>query len=278
MATELIFSTKTIEDLTRETMEDLQKTNINDSPAGVARLILEKVNEKIGAFYSQLETYHVQSFLSHATGDFLDRIGDLLNCKRMDQEEDEDYRYRIHQQTLTLEKANETAIRLAVLTTPGVADVILKPYVYGSGSFAVYPIFDDPYEWSNEIIQEIERRINDVKAFGVKTIIVQPKLLPVELKGRILVKSTVSQKEKESLKGQAIQAVRSYIQTRKPGEKLQIEDIIQLIHSLHTNILDVELYSLTINDRARNITTQNCEWDERFVEAQKPYAIDFLVV
>ena len=84
--------------------------------------------------------------------------------------------------------------------------------------FAVYPVFDDPYAWSNEIIQEIERRVNDVKAFGVKTIIVQPKLLPVELKGRILVKSTVSQKEKESLKGQVIQTVRSYIQTRKPGE------------------------------------------------------------
>lgn len=52
-------------------------------------------------------------------------------------ESDDNYRYRIVNRVLEAEAANETAIRLAVLSTPGVADVIILRRYRGIGTFGV---------------------------------------------------------------------------------------------------------------------------------------------
>lgn len=54
-----------------------------------------------------------------------------------DVESDTNYRFRIANATVASERANETALRLAALAVPGVADILMLQYFSGIGSFDI---------------------------------------------------------------------------------------------------------------------------------------------
>lgn len=271
----LLLIDKSFDTLMAETLADLQNTSINDGPGGVARLLLSKVNEKLSTFYDALQLKHTEAFLSKAKGPTLDLIGELLNCTRLPGESDEEYKYRIHQQPLSLEKANETAIRLAVLSVPGVVDVVMREFTHGTGSFSVYPILNDPYTWNAELIAQIKQKIESVKAYGTRAVVMQPRLAYVELKGRLILDGKVSDMDKVLIQNDATQAVRQYINTLKPGEVLEIRKVINLVMNVSPYIMDVEIYHFMINNKAMLPVDQESAWNERFVEAPTPHSILF---
>ena len=271
----LLLIDKSFDTLMAETLADLQNTSINDGPGGVARLLLSKVNEKLSTFYDALQLKHTEAFLSKATGPTLDLIGKLLNCTRLPGESDEEYKYRIHQQPLSLEKANETAIRLAVLSVPGVVDVVMREFTHGTGSFSVYPILNDPYAWNAELIAQIKQKIESVKAYGTRAVVMQPRLSYVELKGRLILDGKVSDMDKVLIQHDATQAVRQYINTLKPGEVLEIRKVINLVTNVNPYVMDVEIYHFMINNKAMLPVDQESAWNERFVEAPTPHSILF---
>lgn len=272
----LLILDKEFNQLMDESLRGLQDTSISNTGAGgIARLLLSIVNKPIADFYKSLKTEHAQAFLSKAKGGNIDLIGELLNCARYVGESDDDYKYRISKQTLTLEHANETAVRLAVLSVPGVSDVIMREYSYGTGSFSVYPVLDDPFAWDVDMLNAVQAKLKEAKAYGIRSVIMQPRLSYVEMRGRLTLNKRVTEADRALISNDVTQTVRAYIAGLKPGEAISVNQINALILSVSTDIVSVEIHHFMINNRAMLVTDQEPSWNERYVEAPNSSSILF---
>ena len=97
-----------------------------------------------------------------------------------DRESDVNLRYRIINQTLAAEGANNVAIRMAALSVPGVADVVLDEYSHGVGTGTVYikgvvPVI------SENLIATVQAAVSRVRSFGNYVDVKQPPLVGIEL-------------------------------------------------------------------------------------------------
>lgn len=272
----LLILNKSFDTIMDETMTALKSTPIsNIGPGGIARLILGIVNGQLDTFYKALQVQHTQAFLSKATGDTIDLIGEIVSCQRATNELDDDYKYRISKQALTLERANETAIRLAVLSVSGVTDVIMKEYTHGTGSFSVYPVLDDPYSWNVTLLNDVQAALKEARAYGTRAVILQPRLSYVELKARILFDKKASELDRVMIQNEATQTVRTYINGLKPGEKIEIHVIKDRVGTISPYVISTDIYQFLIQNKSMLIVDQEPSWNERYIEALNKDAIAF---
>lgn len=271
---------KTMDELMKTAMSRLAKTPITETSAGgIARLLLAVFNEQLASdapdgqgFYKRLEVAHAQAFLSTAEGYSLDLIGQLLNCRRQSGESDDDFRYRISKQTLTLAAANATAIRLAALSVDGVSDVVMKPYTHGTGSGSLYIYTSDPTQAAS-LVEQVQAVVDDVAAYGVRVAVFAPNNVEVEVYVRLIFDKQASEADKKLVRAKATQALKDYINSRGPGEELVINEMIKQVMSASDLIYDAEIARFVIDGRPVVIANQMCSWNERFVEASKPDAV-----
>lgn len=263
---------KTYEQLTQETALRLQELNINNNPGGIARLFLNIVNQEIADLYDTLSINHANAFLSTAMGDALDAMGLMLNCYRQPNETDGEYRARISQQTLNLATSNYTAIRLAALSVEGVVDIVLKPYVYGAGSFSLLVLID-AYHASEDIMQHVRDAVEPVIGYGIKYEIIQPILKPVSLSLKLILKESVDTVKAQEIRYDVREAVRSYLLTRTIAEDITIAELTQRIMEVHTGISSFICDDMKINGVRVSFINQTCGWNERFTTSSDPDAI-----
>ena len=171
----IVLNTKTFEELKDEATVDLTSVGFSTSPGSIAKLFLNIVNKNIANLYNTLTVNHLRAFVTTSDGEALDAIGVLLCCTRLKDETDDNYRYRITQQCLTLATSNETAVRLTALTVEGVEDVILKPYSMGAGSFTVI-ILSDTNITSKTILDKVRNELALVHGYGIRYNVVSPTL------------------------------------------------------------------------------------------------------
>ena len=119
-------------------------------------------------------TFH--SFTNYS--DYLNRtlkvsnLAAIANGKNF--ESDANFRFRIVNRVLEAEAANETAIRLAILSTPGVANVLIVPRYRGIGTFGTIIQSTTPTV-SQELLDEITFRVSEVQAEGTLAFVQKPK-------------------------------------------------------------------------------------------------------
>lgn len=270
---------KTFNEVMDLSMKRLAQTQISEvGPGGIARLLITVINDALAnddtGFYTTLRVNHLQAFLSTATGEFLDAIGYLLNCTRKIGENDSDYKYRISKQVLILEKANQTAVRLAALSVNTVKDVIMKPFTHGTGSFSIYIITDSPNP-GQEIIDAAQTAINEVKGYGIRAEVFIPTIIPVELTGKIIFNKKASETDRRLLVIDITQKVKDYINGLTVGQPLIINEVIQVIMSISDLILDFKVTTFKINNRSAFWVNQEIKWNERLTEGIKTGAIQF---
>lgn len=269
----MFIPTKTLEQLQEEALQRLQNTPLRDSgPGSVVRLLLAVVNSVLAEYYQRLDVIHMNSYVSTASGDFLDLLGEIVHCERRENEPDDEYRYRISQQALADATANRTAIRLAALSVDGVKDVILHEYALGTGSCAVYVVIDDLSQ-QDTILSSVKTNIDDVRASGVRVEVLTPKLVPIGLKMALLFKSGTLELDRQSLASLAEQTVAAYLNSFYPGQSVSIDDLVKCAisagaydSSLDSDIAEAHILSLTRNGKEVNVEDQYCRWNERFVE------------
>ena len=80
-------------------------------------------------------------------------------------ETDDNFRFRISNATLSAAMANETAVRLAALSVPGVANIVVQPYARGIGTFDIIVIPVSGLATAG-MISAVQTAINTVQAFG----------------------------------------------------------------------------------------------------------------
>lgn len=194
----------------------------------------------------------------------------------MDTQSDEDYRFFIVNSYLSGSKANETAIRLACLSVPGVSDVDIQNYAYGIGTFAVYITSSSPIV-TEGTLSAVQTAINYTEAKGMRGVAVSPDLVGIQIKIALSFLPTTKASDRTSITTDAQNAVIDYVNNLRAGEALVINEIKQrvmgvsaLIHDMDIVTMAVGDYSLTTGlitnaDNTISVTNQTPGLREKFV-------------
>lgn len=259
----IVLNTKTFEELQTESLKELTAIGFSNSPGTIARLFLSLVNKNIASFYNVLSINHLRAFLSTSDGIGLDSIGQLLQCIRNSGESDNDYRYRISQQCLILASSNETAIRLAALSTDGVYDVILRPYAMGTGTFSVITLIDETYD-VDIVTAKVTANILETVGYGINFNVITPNLNYIKLKYKIYLKDNVSDANAQTIRYEVQTALADYINTLKVGEDINIDKLTQTIMNVSNDIISHQCIDFRINNQKALYVNQSSRWFERY--------------
>lgn len=258
----ILINEKDFETICHETDKKLNEYGFSTTPGSIAKLFADIINKNISDFYETLSVNHMQSFVTTATGTYLDSIGAMLNCTRKEEELDDDYRKRICHQTLSLAKANETSIRLAVLSVDDIEDVVLKKYSHGPGSLTIVPITSDI---TINKISEVEDAISDIVSCGEKVIIKSPTYKYVKINVNLSISLSIDDVQKQNIKTEVRQAIMKYINALRIGEPIMINELTQRIMQVDDGIINYSCDVFSINNQRCLYINQGCRWDEKFI-------------
>lgn len=259
----ILINNKSFKELCHDTEIKLKEEGFSVTPGSIAKLFADIINKNISEYYATLTVNHMQSFVTTASGDFLDAIGILLDCDRIDGESDSDYRKRITHQCLSLAKANYTAIRLAVLSVPGVEDVAIRRYAHGPGSFSVVPIINTSFNIDN-VIESVRYAIDDVCSYGEKITIKVPDKKYIKITVNLAFSATSTDVNRQSISVSVREEILKYISSLKLGETLIINELTQRIMQTHDDIVNYSCTNFKINNQNCLYINQSSRWDEKF--------------
>jgi uncharacterized phage protein gp47/JayE len=142
-----------------------------------------------------------------------------------DIESDTNYRFRIANATLTAEAANQTAVRLAALVVPGVADIILLPYNRGIGTTdliirAITPTVPD------SLVNAVNEAVSAVTAMGTDILIRAPIETGVSMLGTLQLKKKVSATEEQNIIDTATNNIVSYLNNLDISEDFIVNEVL----------------------------------------------------
>lgn len=105
-----------------------------------------------------------------------------------DAESDNNYRYRISQKLLELEKCNLTALYANILKLPGVKDIRVSRYENGLGTATIYVYGVEPNK--NPVLQQqAQSMVDDISAVGDKIIVKVPEMIKISFAATLTFKS-----------------------------------------------------------------------------------------
>ncbi|WAT23573.1 hypothetical protein O0R52_21495 (plasmid) [Bacillus halotolerans] len=263
-----------------------ENTNItNFSPGSIARSIIEAIAPEIGSsgdttrtsLYDFAQQVLDEGFISKATGENLDLIGALFSySRRTEQVRDENsnlkeepisddlYRYELTQVVPSMATANEAALRLALLTIPGVKDVVGKEYTHGSGSFS-FTLIPQPGFNIQDLSSKIDEAIKSVKAFGIRPNIILPIDIPMDITVQLVFHETASDQQKINIRYSTESKLKDYLLGFEMGQHFIYNDLAQEIMNMDNKIIDFEITQFYLNNEPVLITNHDILDDERIV-------------
>ncbi|MBU5262133.1 baseplate J/gp47 family protein [Bacillus atrophaeus] len=257
----------------------------NFSPGSIARSIIEAIAPEIGSsgdtsrtsLYDFAQQVLDQGFISKATGSNLDLIGGLFNYSRRSEQvrgedgtlkeepiSDDLYRYELTQVVPAMATANEAALRLALLTIPGVKDVVGKEYTHGSGSFS-FTLIPQPGFDTQNLVSKMDEAIKEVKAYGVRPNIVLPVDVPMDITIQLIFHETASDQQKINIKYSTEAKLKDYLSGFEIGQHFIYNDLAQEIMNADNKIVDFEITQFYLNNEPVLITNHDILEDERIV-------------
>lgn len=254
------------ESILNRLLEGMADVGLSTSVGSIVRLFTSVIAKEFNNAYELIDEYMLRCFLSTSYGRYLDAIGFLLNCERLPNEEDDDYKDRISKQILLVASANETAIRYAALQVEGVASIKLNQYTYGPGSFTLVVIPENVYMNTNydELINNVFNALSDVVAYGTKyTVqIVNYNYISMDIIPEI--KTGLDEVEIETLKLDIKEAIKEYISGLDLGERLIIDKLTNVIMNTSEYIIDYSCSKFIIDGENVNFVNQETTWCSKF--------------
>lgn len=253
------------DEISKEMFESLSsKTGINSKADGsIAKAFIDAFGDEMFLLYEFLEEIRRQPYLSTSYGNFLDLIGELVNTKREESETDDEYRYRISQATLVLASGNETAIRETALTVSGVADIELRPYAMGTGSFLIY-VYPDMANASKRLLMDVKRAVSNVISEGIYFEVRMPTDIPIGLDIALMFDVDISPMKREDIRNQVKMNIQNYLNKMQKNQTLYINELIKVVMSTDSGIKDMGIVKLTLDSQPKYIVNMFPKDDERF--------------
>ena len=157
-----------------------------------------------------------------------------------DNENDQNYRFRITRAFQDHAKANEAAVRIAALSVPGVSDVFIRNYDSGIGTFSVYVVSESPIV-SDGVLAAVQEAVNQVAAAGIRGIAAVPSYEAIHLEIVLHFESATSEGDKDLAVNNANSAVVDYINNLLLGQDLIVNQIVNVILNISNDIKNVEI-------------------------------------
>jgi uncharacterized phage protein gp47/JayE len=181
-----------------------------------------------------------------------------------DQETDSNYRFRILNQWAEQATSNLAAIRLAALSTPGVADVILRRHFQGPGTVDVL-ITPTGNRVSDAMIGGAEARIERISAGGDFVTVRGPRYVDIALSTRIDFTQDTPDSEKQDIRNDVRDTIIDYLDDIPLGGQLIISELRARIQETSPRILDHAILCFSINGRPQILRNWRLFDDELFI-------------
>lgn len=193
----------------------------------------------------ELATVGENSLTSHNFTNYLDVANNSLrvvNVKSItyaqNDESDNDFKYRIINSFTTNEAANQTALRLAALSIPGVSDAIIKEFAYGAGTCELI-IVGQSAKVHNVIIEAVQEKVNQVKAMGTSVIVRGPREIGVELEVKLNFVDEITEDIKTATRTRVSENLKYFFDSTELGKTITFQQILQVILSTDSRISKV---------------------------------------
>ena len=193
----------------------------------------------------------------HDFNDYSDSANNTLKVTNVaeviqgqDLELDANYRFRITNQIVNLERANATAIRLAALTVPGVADVTVIPYHRGIGTYDILIEAVTPTV-SETLIAAVQLAVDQVTAMGIVGTVRGPIELGLSVVGTLTLRRTIAAQEQTNLIESVTNNVTDYINELDIAEDFIVNEMVERV--------------MATSDLIKNIGTATKPFDQVFL-------------
>jgi len=155
-----------------------------------------------------------------------------------DLEGDSNFKFRIANQVFNAESANQTAVRMAALNVPGVADVTMLPFYRGVGTFdilikATTPTV--PESLLNAVREALFYKIAQGVSFDVRA----PRETGISMSLNITLTNPIDSDAKKALQSTVQQVVMNYLDNLDISEDLIINEIVQRVMAIDDNIKNI---------------------------------------
>jgi uncharacterized phage protein gp47/JayE len=215
-----------------------KRTKIDIEPRSVIDMIIKSVSDMLSTIYKAIEDNKKPYLFTRQKGEELDDTGYFLGCPRLDNESDANYLYRLSNWVQRNAACNRTAIedRCKELLYSVAANYV--PYTHGLGTATIYLI---PLEYTEEAIDralsEAQEKVSLVIA---PTSIVYFKVAQPSLIKLVAYLDIKDGYDKNNAKLQIQLAVKQYINSIAPGDKLLLGEI----NKIGLNIEGVEYFNI----------------------------------
>ena len=210
-------------------------TYINTSvivlPAGEQRVYFSAESEGLGS----AANVGINSLNKHNFKGYSDSLNTTLAVTNEssitygeDTESDDNFRFRIQQQAIAGESANASAIRLSLLSVPGVSDVVRIKYPRGIGTTdwlikAVTPSVP------SRLITICQNSIGETEAEGMENLAKAPVIVGLQLIFSMTYRSRLEEGIKTQIKTEVRKNIINYVNNLGIGERLVIDQVKKII-------------------------------------------------
>jgi uncharacterized phage protein gp47/JayE len=183
---------------------------------GVSSTLVGKAGA-VGA--GALTTHNLNTF----PGLLVKNIDSIANG--VDPESDESYRYRLSKQVTASARANETAVRLACLAIPGVANVLIHPYSRGAGSFDIF-VISTGGTTDAALLALVQDAINNQQALGINGIARAPIPVGIQFQAQVYPVRALNSLEAAVVQDQLLQAATIHFSTFVIGQSFIVNNLL----------------------------------------------------
>lgn len=230
---------KTFEDINTDFKNKFyENTKIDISNGSVLDMILKSMSYMLSEAYTEIENNKKPYLFTKQSDDELDSTGIFLQCPRLVDETDDNYKYRLMNWIKRNASCNLTAIEEAIKTLTFSSSAIYVPYTDGVGTATVYLI---PYKYEEDYIKNAIAEAKEVinKVVDPSCIINYAVPSPIKVK-LVAYLDVVSGADINYIKREIMNKVKDYINNLAPGSKL----LLGTINNIGLNIDGVEYFNI----------------------------------
>lgn len=180
------------------------------------------------------------------------------------EESDEQFRARIASTVHANQGANDTAVRLAALSAPGVADVRIVPYLYGAGSFKLL-IIPVGNRVPVQTLLDVREVVASVVAFGIFFTVAEPRYRRFSTIITLRYRSGVVSGEQNVVRTNVEQAVLNYIGSIPTGGELVVTQLGAVIRAADDRVYDYTIEAVCVDGKHTLLHNIRLGQDELFL-------------
>ena len=230
---------RTFEDIYTELKNKFyNNTKIDISKGSVFDMIFKSVSYMLTEAYKVIEDNKKPYLFTTQSGDELDNTGEFLQCPRLANETDNNYKYRLMKWTQRNATGNLEAINEAIKTLSFSSSATFVPYTNGVGTATVYLI---PYKYEEDYIKNALKKTENVIGKVVSPSSIIEYTVPTPSKVKLVIYLDVKENsDMNYIKREITTKVKDYINNLAPGSNL----MLGTINNIGLNVEGVEYFNV----------------------------------